>query len=168
MSKIYLISDMHFNHAKIIEYTSRPFRSVEEMNKTIYKNWNNTVSKDDKVFVLGDVGFFNKDSARETIENLQGKKHLIMGNHDDNKKPAWWREIGFAEVSKYPIIFDSFYILSHAPVFLTPAMPYVNIHGHIHHNKMESKQYFNVSVECIGYIPILFTEVRKMLKKNNK
>lgn len=57
MSKVYLISDMHFGHPNIIKYENRPFSSVEEMDAAIMNNWNATVGKDDKVFILGDVSF---------------------------------------------------------------------------------------------------------------
>jgi len=40
-------------------------------------------------------------------------------------------------------------------------MPYANIHGHIHHLKYESRQYFNVSVECIAYTPMDFEDIKK-------
>lgn len=43
----YVIADTHFNHANIIGYCNRPFKTVEEMNSKLISNWNNTVAKDD-------------------------------------------------------------------------------------------------------------------------
>lgn len=41
--KVFVIADTHFDHANIIKYCNRPFASVQEMNKVMLKNWNNTV-----------------------------------------------------------------------------------------------------------------------------
>lgn len=168
MSNVFLISDMHFGHLNIIKYENRPFSSVDEMDTTIISNWNNTVAKDDKVFILGDVSFYNKEKTRRIIEILNGHKTLIIGNHDNDRSLTWWRETGIHEVYQYPIIFNGFYILSHEPVYLNENMPYANIHGHIHHLKYEDRQFFNVSVECIDYTPINFEKVKEaILGKSN-
>ena len=163
MDKIFMISDMHFGHKHIIDYEKRPFKDVEEMDNTIIENWNKTVSKEDKVFILGDVSFYNKEKTKEIIDKLNGKKVLILGNHDRGKSLSWWRDIGIDEAICYPIIIDEFYILSHEPVYLTESMPYANIHGHIHHLQYKDAQYFNVSVECINYTPISFDSIKESI-----
>lgn len=163
MQNVFMISDMHFGHQNIMKYENRPFANVDEMDSTIINNWNNTVKKDDKVFVLGDVSFYNKEKTTEIIKKLNGYKFLILGNHDNARSINWWKETGFDEVIKYSIIYNEFYILSHEPVYLNENMPYANIHGHIHHLKYDSKQFFNVSVECINYTPINFEDIKKMI-----
>lgn len=47
--KYFVIADTHFSHENIIKYCNRPFRTVEEMNNALVKNWNNNVSKNDVV-----------------------------------------------------------------------------------------------------------------------
>ncbi len=161
MSQVFLISDMHFGHANIIKYENRPFTNVDEMDTTLISNWNTAVGKGDKVFILGDVSFYNKEKTKSILEMLNGNKILILGNHDKDRSSAWWRETGLDEVYQYPIVYNDFYILSHEPVYLSENMPYVNIHGHTHHLKYADKQFFNVSVECIGYTPISFDKVKE-------
>ena len=59
--RVFVIADTHFWHKNIIDYCDRPFNSVEEMNSTLIKNWNKTVTNDDIVIHLGDVGFGPKE-----------------------------------------------------------------------------------------------------------
>lgn len=165
--KIFMISDMHFGHQNIIEYENRPFENADQMTRTLIKNWNKVVQRDDEVFYLGDVSFRGKASTTQMVQQLNGIKTLILGNHDRSKSVKWWKDVGFQEVSKYPIIVGEFYILSHEPVYLTEAMPYANIHGHIHHLKYDNKQYFNVSVECVDYTPMNFEDIKKEIMIRN-
>lgn len=168
MQDIYFISDMHFGHSNIIKYENRPFKNIKEMDANIIKNWNSVVKKDDKVFVLGDVSFYNKEKTAEIIYSLNGYKVLVLGNHDNERSLHWWKSVGFDEVIKYSIIYNDFYILSHEPMYLNENMPYMNIHGHIHNLKYESKQFFNVSVECIDYTPISFEKIKDVVVSKMK
>lgn len=165
MARTFLISDTHISHKNIIQYESRPFTDLYHMEQTIIKNWNNIVSKEDKVFHLGDVCFGNKESVRNFISQLNGKKYLIMGNHDKSHSVKWWLEAGFDWVSRYSIIYKYFYILSHEPIYINSCMPYINCHGHIHSNRFDSKQFVNCSVECIDYTPIDFEEIKNSCEK---
>jgi calcineurin-like phosphoesterase family protein len=167
MSNIYFIADPHFNHSNIIEYESRPFSSVEEMDTTLIKNWNQTVCKKEKVFILGDLAWGNKEKVKEYIQQLNGIKTLILGNHDRGHSISWWQDMGLWEVVQYPIIYNEWFILSHEPIYLNQNMPYANIFGHVHGNKNYadySKQGFCVSVERIGYKPIEWNEIVERMK----
>ena len=78
----YFTADLHLGHKRINELAGRPFESVEEMNETIIKRWNQTVSKDDSVFVLGDIVMGNFKENIKLIELLNGNKYMVAGNHD--------------------------------------------------------------------------------------
>ena len=81
--KVFIISDTHFGHENIIKYCNRPFSSVEEMDEKMIKNWNETVSNNDVVLHLGDFGLGKKEYIASIVKRLNGKKILIMGNHDN-------------------------------------------------------------------------------------
>jgi len=159
---IYLISDTHFNHDKIIDYENRPFDNVKEMNKILIENWNKTISNKDTIYHLGDFAWGSKEDIQKIVQQLNGYKILIKGNHDRSYSKTWWHNVGFNDVIDGGIILDNFYLLSHEPMYVNENMPYVNIHGHLHNNKMEGSQYYNVSVELHDYRPILFNDLKKI------
>ncbi|AZN39772.1 metallophosphoesterase [Paenibacillus albus] len=160
MQKVFFISDHHFGHKHIIDFESRPFAAVDEMNEKMIESWNAVVGKQDKVFHLGDFSFLNQEKTKAIVSRLNGYKILILGNHDRGRTRAWWLEAGFDEVSEHPIIYKDFFFLSHEPMYMNKHMPYVNVHGHIHSQKYAGSSYFNVSVEHWDYTPITFEQIR--------
>jgi len=130
------------------------------MDRHFLDTWKNTIAPDDTLWNLGDFSWYaNKAWLTELLSGLPGKKILLLGNHDRGHKPSWWRDVGFDEVHEYPIIVNEFFILSHEPVYVGPQMPYVNIHGHTHSESSSNPQKVNISVEQIGYKPILLQEL---------
>src|SRR5688572_21270703 len=88
MAEIWVISDTHFNHENIIKYCGRPFKDAKSMNECMVERWNETVKPQDKVYHLGDVymgGGFDREHTLNLLCNLNGKKRLILGNHDNGK-----------------------------------------------------------------------------------
>ena len=162
----YFIADPHFGDNNIMRYESRPFSSVEEMKETIKRNWNNAVSMTDNVYVLGDIGQIDQ----EFLASLKGNKFLIKGNHDTQNN-QYYRDLGFKEVYDKPIILDSFWILSHEPLYINENMPYANIFGHIHNNpiyRTYSSRSYCVCVERIGYTPISFKAIKVAIQEENE
>lgn len=157
--KYFVISDTHFGHENIIRYCNRPFGSVEEMDRALIKNWNDTVTNKDVVIHLGDVGLGNKDYVAGIIKQLNGKKILIMGNHDGWSE-QFYRDAGFHTVSRFPIVYDGFYLMSHAPLILSETTPYFNFYGHVHNDEryVDNATSKCVSVERTGYRPFLIYE----------
>lgn len=157
--KFFAIADLHFGHSNIIKYCNRPFENADEMNRAIIKNWNETVSNNDTVLVLGDVGFGSKEYIASLIKQLNGKKILIMGNHD-NWSEQTYRDMGFHTVSRFPILWNDFYLLSHAPLILSETTPYFNLYGHVHNDSryVDTASSKCVSVERIGYRPFFLFE----------
>ena len=129
----YYIADNHFGHFNIIRFDNRPFRTVEEMDKVMICNWNNSVQDTDTVYILGDFSWYKEDKTVEILDSLNGKKILIKGNHD-RITPRIKRR--FNKICDYLEIKDNGckVIASHYP------MPFwngqfrdsVHLYGHVH------------------------------------
>jgi len=167
MGKVFVISDCHYFHWRICEYCARPFTSVEEMNNFMIKSWNEVVSDDDLVYVLGDFGFGSVDCLTHIVNCLYGEKILLMGNHDRRRSVTWWLNFGFSEVWKKPVEIQDGIIFSHEPKEVLSNE--LNIHGHIHNTPLASnfdpKTHFNVSVEVLNYRPIEFDKILEIMGK---
>ena len=88
---IYITSDLHLGHNKDFLYAPRGFSSIEEHDKTIVENYNSIVQDDDDVYILGDVMLNDNESTHELVKSLKGKIHLILGNHDTDRKTALYK-----------------------------------------------------------------------------
>lgn len=83
MGKVFFVSDLHFGHKYVIPFDRRPFQDVQEMETELIRRWNARVSQDDHVFVVGDMfGGVTTAHAGEIVHALNGRIHLIRGNHD--------------------------------------------------------------------------------------
>jgi calcineurin-like phosphoesterase family protein len=78
----YYTSDLHFGHLNIIRFCDRPFPGVPAMDARLVQLWNETVTDDDTVWVLGDVALGSLDESLAHIGRLAGRKILVPGNHD--------------------------------------------------------------------------------------
>ena len=165
--KIFLIGDTHFMHKNIIKYCNRPFKDIEEMTESLIKNWNSVVDHNDIVYVVGDFALCGKQKIIEIGNRLNGRKHLILGNHD-RASIATYREAGFEFVYNHSIVLDDFYIISHIPmVGISVNAPFANVFAHVHDDptyKDCSCRSFCVSAERINYTPISFEDIKALIK----
>lgn len=135
------------------------------MDEELVKNWNEVVGVNDKVYHLGDVVINRR--ALKTLSRLNGRKVLIKGNHDIFRIEDYLPY--FYDIRAYHVL-DNF-LLSHVPVHTCNLYRWsCNVHGHLHHrrvldqDKIDSR-YYNVSVECIDYTPIEFSDLKNKIKE---
>lgn len=118
---IFYIADCHFFHAALNEKMDmRGFSDVNEMNEYMIKRWNERVTSQDTVIVLGDLSLGKIEETNELLRKLKGKICLIKGNHDkfadspafDKSRLEWiadYREIADSQkkviLCHYPILF---------------------------------------------------------------
>lgn len=172
MRDIWVISDTHFGHRNIIDYCKRPFKDVQHMNYAIRDNWNSVVKEGDIVYHLGDVymGWNDKQDIGQFLASLNGRKRLILGNHDEGKDVILHK--AFQKIMVWRMFPEFGLLLTHVPVHNSSlyrgatgneqeSPKLLNVHGHIHENPSPSPDHRNVSVEQIGYTPIHIEELRK-------
>lgn len=167
---IWVISDTHFNHENIIKYCDRPFDNVHHMNETIVENWNAVVKPEDIVYHCGDVYFSKKADSTNILGRLNGRKRLILGNHDDGKDKLLLNT--FQKILAWRMFPEFGLLLSHFPVHQgsmrghKAGVDLVNVHGHTHQNLVllensrPDRRYKNVSVEQTGYVPVNIETLR--------
>lgn len=147
---IFLASDLHLNHARILGHCNRPFSSLRHMNRDLVQRWNRVVGPFDTVYHLGD--FSIRGSPSRWIRELNGKKVFIRGNHDRDLPGA--RHHATLSYGGY-----EFYLV-HDPRDAPASWKGWVIHGHTH-NKVSRYPFINgdtrtinVSCECTGYAPL--------------
>ena len=131
---IYFTSDLHLGHANAIGFTHRPFSGVEEMNRSLIHNINETVSADDVLWILGDFSYrINREEVRAFRRQISCRNvHLVYGNHDKD----YSQDHIFQSVQYYRELKTDYgrVILFHYPIFEWNSAHYgsIHLHGHIH------------------------------------
>ena len=169
MSQVRFIADLHLGHVNMA--VKRGFASVEEHDAHIIAQWNSVVAKRDVTYILGDVTM-EKKAPYALLDRLNGRKHVVMGNHDRRQDVAALLEHvdSVAGMVQYKGL-----ILTHCPIHpmeLDYRFP-KNIHGHIHDNQVMIEQFeygyktntipdqrfICVSCERVDYVPRTLEEL---------
>ena len=155
----YYISDMHLGYGKIIGTSHRPDKSVNEMNERIIHAINQTVNKQDKLYILGDVACYYYNPVH-LLKRILCEKILIEGNHDARWLKDYRFRNSFSNIYANRIVHDGEYkiFLSHYPMAEWDGY-YKGIYlfyGHIHNaaNRAAAvmnlyENAVNVSLDCI-------------------
>lgn len=178
MSKIFFTSDTHFGHESIIKLSNRPFKNVEEMNRTMVERWNEKIGPEDTVYHLGDFALTkNHQWVGEVIDSLNGKIHLIAGNHE---------HAALANADKFEWVKDYFELRVDDPEHPKGAQWITLFHyamrvwrhdfrgtwqlyGHTHGTLPDKphKRAIDVGVDCHNFYPLSYEEVKTIMKTKN-
>ena len=178
---IWFASDYHFCHANVIKYDNRPFNDVEEMNQTLIDNWNEVVGDDDVVFYLGDLSFDkNGVTTQHIVDQLKGKIHLILGNHDHEKDIRSLKR--FETISDYVSLSVTDHdnprkkqgiVMFHYPILSWDKHHHGEymLHGHCHGSLMNNPEYswfykrrvLDVGCNMTNYKPISYSEIKSIM-----
>lgn len=166
----YVTADTHFGHAGILSprmHRPRAFPSVEAMNETLVAHWNNRVRPDDTVWHLGDFAYgASAAMCREVFGRLNGRKHLVLGNHDHARTTSlgWASQQQMAE----PVIEGQRVILCHYALRTWHGMHRgaIHLHGHSHGSLPGTARSCDVGIDDWGYRVVSMTEVLERLAEN--
>lgn len=144
--KLY-IADWHYGHGNCIHFDNRPFKTLEDMNAELVRKWNAVVNPGDTVYTLGDMFWCNTQDAIDTINQLNGQKILIKGNHD-RVRDAMLAKC-FVKITDYEEVQDGEdnIVLCHYPIpcFKNHFYGWLHFYGHVHtsfeENMMQHTRY---------------------------
>jgi len=181
--KTYITSDLHLDHTNIIKYCKRPFLNTEDMNKTLIDNWNNIVSRRDRVYFLGDMSFGkNRDiqipsrPADYWMKKLNGDIFFIRGFSYEPSEERNQHD----KISRTKNVFDNLIIeykgkkfyLVHDPANIPSDWDGWAICGHHHNNKLEKYPFIdkknkriNISTELTKFRPVDMDDLIKKIEE---
>jgi calcineurin-like phosphoesterase family protein len=160
----FLISDTHFGHSAIIRMCSRPYADVRDMDSAMQDLWQRTVRPDDTVIHLGDFAHrYPVDKLPKLFASLNGKKHLIRGNHDDKHTLALpWesvRDIAFASIDSMNCVLCHFALRTWPKIRKGALMLYGHSHGRLPGNV----QSCDIGVDVMGFAPVRLNTIKAYL-----
>jgi calcineurin-like phosphoesterase family protein len=152
----YITSDLHFGDYRVIKF--RPFKNVNMMNDALIDNWNQRITNEDMVYILGDFSI-NEDPKyiKQIVQRMNGRKILVLENHDA-LNPFTYVDIGFESVHTSLFVDNAF--LCHDPAWaevIPRDMP--TLCGHVHgvFKHLEEKMVLNVGVDVWDFKPLLLS-----------
>lgn len=173
--KVWFVGDCHFSHKNIIKYATKRVTEfdlniedenhIQQHDKLLIEYWNATIRKNDTVYILGDFSFASADETRKILEKLNGKKHLIVGNHDKSCKTLYnyfesvsqIKEVLFKK-NLFPFMEENmFCVLCHYPISAWNRRMHgsVMIHGHTH-GSMDAINYLSEELRVdVGFDALL-------------
>ena len=149
---IWLTSDLHFRHKNIIKYSTNRKKEfnldendidmLKKHDEALIRRWNFTVKKYDTVYIIGDFSFATSDETKKILGQLNGKKHLIIGNHDgscrglDNyfESVSHIKEVTFKK-TVFPFLEENMHcVMCHFPLLAWNRRMHgaIMVHGHCH------------------------------------
>ena len=178
---VYFTSDLHFYHDKDFIWQARGFKSIDEMNAEIVRRWNEIITADDYVYILGDLTLGKVEEGLKLIAQLNGNLHIIRGNHDTDKKEEKYLElpnivtVEFATIYKYKKVI---FWLSHYPTITSNydddkpwAKHLVCLFGHTHQEQPfynDNPYMFNVGMDAHNCTPISIEEIIESIRNKKQ
>ena len=146
MHNIWVACDWHLFNREV--EPRHPFRSTRNIGK-LGDHYADMIQDDDLFIYLGDLcdpEVTDKEALTTIIKSIPGYKVLCMGNHD-NQDIVYYYDIGFDKVCDVLRIHNL--LFSHKPIRVAPDE--LNIHGHLHTEKLSSLDYQHIKAYASNY-----------------
>jgi len=184
----YFSSDLHLGHDAAIVHNSRPFKNVDDMDRTIIRRWNAKVKDSDIAFLIGDICFHRPVVGIPLLRQMKGRKILIQGNHDKYSH-AQYLSAGFSVVQEATIdLVGKRFRLSHYPYPPTEAeravmeahdLRYMDrrptkseedflLCGHVHKSWKTNGTMINVGVDQWNFHPVSQGDIESLIHSIRK
>jgi len=160
--KRFFISDMHFQDERLNLYgRDLMFENSKEVDKYIIKRWNETISDNDLVIVVGDISM-TKDGL-DILKKLNGEKWLVKGNYDISEENGGTAKYDISDdkLSKYftKVVDELEVDINGEKVFINhfptnAKTDRFNIVGHIHGTWKVQRNMINVGVDAWHFVPV--------------
>lgn len=175
----FFTSDLHFFHKNLLvkKFTKRHElygEDVNFMNLDLIKRWNSVVSPDCDVFNLGDIGFASKSKLLEVVSQLNGRIHLIKGNHDESFMHEFSNIVSVEDYAEISVEGQKI-VMSHYPFYKWNGCARGTwcLHGHEHGNIDRDEHSTTWKIKDVGidshpdYRPFSFGELVKIMDKRS-
>jgi calcineurin-like phosphoesterase family protein len=164
MPRIWFTSDTHFGHDNIINHCARPFESASAMDAALIANWNAVVAPDDEIWHLGDFCYKSAQSPSDYLRRLNGRKHLLWGNHDSEQAraaPGWASSQAYAEVT----VEATRLVLFHYSLktWHRVGRGALQLYGHSHGRMTGDRQSCDVGVDAWDFRPVSLDAIKARL-----
>lgn len=161
---IYFSSDLHLNHRNIIKYCGRPFDDEKCMDKVLFSEFQK-LTKDDTLFLLGDLSLNALPRVQWFLEGLSCTKVLIKGNHDLEcvTKSSLWDAV----FSIYSLEYEGLtFHMKHHPwtnneIQSVDPLGAIFLHGHVHGSTpiKGKRNLIDVGVDAWDYKPASIKQI---------
>lgn len=180
MNKIYFTSDLHLCHDREFVWGVRGFKNVDEMNKAIVKNWNDVVDWNDDVYVLGDLMLGDTNSGMKLLNQLNGRIHVILGNHDTATRKALYQkahnvvevcDVKYFNYNKYHFYLSHYHTETSNITAKSLDRELINLYGHTHQKTSfweDIPMYYHVGVDSHDCKPILIEDIIEEIENKAK
>ena len=138
-TKVWFMSDLHIGHNQPFIYEKRGFKTIEEHNEALIRNIKQCVGEDDEFFILGDLTLGDLDAAAPYLRQIPGHVHVILGNHDTERRIEFYQSLGWDVQFAIRIRWKKYHFyLSHYPTDCANdgedklSLATISIYGHTH------------------------------------
>jgi len=194
---IYFTSDAHIGHKNshggIINLCKRPFPSIPTMDQELVNRNNEVVTDNDEVYDLGDVAYrCSAQYAIERIRQMNGKRVVVLGNHDKPLRQAVKRGLAddliksgkleivggmtaiedeslligkVVEIDGYKVVLGHYAYRSWPSAFRKNT---IHLFGHSHSNLSSFYKSMDVGVDTNNFYPYSWHQVKDIMEKKNE